>query len=942
MYRFLFIFILCVFSFLNLPGKKSHYSFTQLSIGEGLLQASVDAILMDQKGDLWIGTKNGLNRYSQQKMENFFHQADDKHSLPDNRVLHLAEDSLGNIWVSTLQGLAKYDREEKQFHIYTQGRVESSLCIEGGILFGGDNVLYFYNYETQELEERIHIQPEDPNTPSIQYRVLNIIPLDKERALIGTRRKGIFIYHFKTEKFETFTADVPLSLLFSLCRTSDERVYASFYGEGVRCYDKNGKRIANYLAGESALNNNYVMDITEHQGQVWLATDGGGINLIDMQSGAFSYLQHQTGDLSTLPFNSITVLYKDPNRNLWLGSVRGGAIHVKESHIRTYQDVVMNHNGGLTDKSITSLYEEENGQLWIGTDGGGVNLYNPETDKFTHYPSTYGDKVVAIAGLNENELLISLYTKGFFKFNKKSGKYQPFIVMNKAINQRVCFNGYIPLAHRIGPNKIYIIGYEGWVYRPNEHKFTPLVMPEKHRKLTSALQVAYSNKDFTLLKQGSYAFMIDQKTDSVTYLTETLPDESIMTMTYDETDQTVWIGTNRGLRLYDMKKQEYKTFESALFGHISFLTIDHNRRLWISAHNKLFSYSIAEDKFVSWNTSDGYLPNEILSKYPTTSNKEYIYLCGTQGLVKIDASIQASEDDEPSIYLAEMYYNGELYTRQAKEGELQIPWDYHSIVLTFGVKCKDVFQKHLLRYTIEGETSSHTFESFDPTLNLPSLSPGRYTLKVASYTKDGQETLPMPMLTLTITPPWYKTTWFISLLVLLVVSTTAGIAYWYHRRKTLQMKGDVGEFLQTVLHSLSEKDELIEEASTEQETPTPALELSEADKAFLAKMDKLIHDNLSNDELSAKFLTDHLAMSRASLYNKVKALTGLGVNDYINRIRIERSVHLLTTTDLSINEISYEVGFSYPRYFSTSFKQMKGMTPTKFKEESKRKTKESR
>ena len=144
------------------------------------------------------------------------------------------------------------------------------------------------------------------------------------------------------------------------------------------------------------------------------------------------------------------------------------------------------------------------------------------------------------------------------------------------------------------------------------------------------------------------------------------------------------------------------------------------------------------------------------------------------------------------------------------------------------------------------------------------------------------------------------------------------------------MKGDVGEFLQTVLHTLEKKDEVKEAA-----TPEPIL--SEADRAFLEKMDQLIHDNLSNDELSAKFLTDHLAMSRASLYNKVKTLTGMGVNDYINRIRIERSVHLLTTTDLSINEISYEVGFSYPRYFSTSFKQVKGMTPTRFKEENKKK-----
>ena len=166
-----------------------------------------------------------------------------------------------------------------------------------------------------------------------------------------------------------------------------------------------------------------------------------------------------------------------------------------------------------------------------------------------------------------------------------------------------------------------------------------------------------------------------------------------------------------------------------------------------------------------------------------------------------------------------------------------------------------------------------------------------------------------------------------TLLALSCVGGAIGFGRWMYLKKKHQMKTDVGEFLQTVLQTLDEKEE------------TPVIEpvLSETDKIFLEKMDKLIYDNLSNEELSAKFLTDHLAMSRASLYNKVKTLTGMGVNDYINRIRIERSVHLLTNTELSINEISYEVGFSYPRYFSTSFKQMKGMTPTKFKEESKKK-----
>ena len=104
---------------------------------------------------------------------------------------------------------------------------------------------------------------------------------------------------------------------------------------------------------------------------------------------------------------------------------------------------------------------------------------------------------------------------------------------------------------------------------------------------------------------------------------------------------------------------------------------------------------------------------------------------------------------------------------------------------------------------------------------------------------------------------------------------------------------------------------------------------------FIKKLDQIINENLSSEKLSIKYLTDTMAMSRASLYNKVKQITGLGVNEYINRLRIERSVYLLANTNLSISEISYEVGFSYPRYFSTSFKQMKGVTPSQFKEKNK-------
>ena len=185
---------------------------------------------------------------------------------------------------------------------------------------------------------------------------------------------------------------------------------------------------------------------------------------------------------------------------------------------------------------------------------------------------------------------------------------------------------------------------------------------------------------------------------------------------------------------------------------------------------------------------------------------------------------------------------------------------------------------------------------------------------------------------------------------------TASIGYIHYRRKERNMKGNVNYFLQAVLNDMLSSKEEKQRGEEDNFAETPLSDISskeddsrleetgqqtqaknsKEDEEFLNKLNMLIHENMAGGELSIKFLTDKLAMSRASLYNKVKFLTGLGVNDYINRLRIEKSVFLLTNTNMNINEISYEVGFSYPRYFSTSFKQIKGMTPTRFKEENKK------
>ena len=115
------------------------------------------------------------------------------------------------------------------------------------------------------------------------------------------------------------------------------------------------------------------------------------------------------------------------------------------------------------------------------------------------------------------------------------------------------------------------------------------------------------------------------------------------------------------------------------------------------------------------------------------------------------------------------------------------------------------------------------------------------------------------------------------------------------------------EVLQDLLYSILVNKELMKERYAEKyitAIPNSAVETVNRDEKFLLELNKIILDNLSSSDLNVTFLTEKIGMSRTPLYTKLKALTNLSVNDYINRIKIEKSTELLANTDFSISEIS--------------------------------------
>lgn len=109
------------------------------------------------------------------------------------------------------------------------------------------------------------------------------------------------------------------------------------------------------------------------------------------------------------------------------------------------------------------------------------------------------------------------------------------------------------------------------------------------------------------------------------------------------------------------------------------------------------------------------------------------------------------------------------------------------------------------------------------------------------------------------------------------------------------------------------------------------MDINNTNERFLQKLNSIIKENISNSELDINFICSSIGMSRASFYNKLKSVTDISANDYINKVRLEYAKSLIISTNMSFIEISFKSGFTSSNYFSRLFKQYTGMTPTQFR-----------
>jgi PAS domain S-box-containing protein len=298
--------------------NRKTFSINHFTKNNGLPGDFISAMIMDSKGQLWLGTQGyGLSRYDGRGFANF----STSDGLPSNSVYSMVEDRNGNLWFGTYEGVSKFDG--KTFHNYT---VEQGLS---------------NNFIRAIIEDR------------------------KGNLWFGTNENGLC--RFDGSSFTCMTEKNGLSsnVVWSLLEDREGNIWIGTYRGGL---DKYSGDMFTYFSSSDGLGDEMIRSILlDSAGSFWFATYRGGVTRFDGTS--MTTLTSKDG----LTDNFVLTIFEDQKRNLWFGTYRG----VSKYNGKTFTNFTQ--EDGLTDPIVRSIIEDRTGNIWFGTNLGGVCRYDGKT-----------------------------------------------------------------------------------------------------------------------------------------------------------------------------------------------------------------------------------------------------------------------------------------------------------------------------------------------------------------------------------------------------------------------------------------------------------------------------------------------------------------------------------------------------------------------------------
>ncbi len=776
--------------------QADEYLYKQLSISDGF-PPYIQHIYAEENGFVWISSKQGLGKFNGYELKSYFHEEGNPFSLPGNEIYQIEEDSLHNLWILTNNGTVNYQRNTDHFTpvLDENGNIikATAFCkLPEQVLLADYANLYQYDYRKKQIKTLTHLKLTD------SFTIREIIPWDNHTLLCISQWKGIILLDIQSGKRK----ESPLPNEKEITQVLIDRkgyIWITAYNRGITCFDRQGNIQAIYNTENQKLSHNVVLCLSEHEGKIWAGTDGGGINIINPQTGNVKILKHLSGDKNSLPINSIQSLFqRDGQENTWAGSVKGGLINIRHSIVHSYSDVPLGYTNGLSEKAILSFFQETGSEdIWIGTDGGGVNRFNPHTKQFIHYPATYGEKVVSLCRYSQQELLISLFSKGVFFFNKQTGKIRPINEGSAVINQIALYGRKGINLYQDETESVLLLSSEIYRYYLKSGRLQQLSDSQISIE-GQTLPIGYDSLK-TYLYDLKHIYTIDHRNNKI---------ETIYTSTQENYIECVtknakgifWIGFSDKILRYDSSTQLETQIDVPQLKKITALISDQHQRVWIGTNEELFVWLDNENKLISLDESDGAEDNEFLKKAVWASPQGDIYLGGINGMLYIDGNKSSiTIPTSPKLKLTDIISNNKSYLSDIDQDEnsLDLSFDNKTVIIKVMAYESNIFRKKVYRWYIDGKEESTT-DSKLPELTLRSLTPGTYHISVSCSTKDGSWTTPQQVITLHIPPVWYQTWWFNLLWILLAAALLIAFILYLLNRKEERMKADLQEHKQKI------------------------------------------------------------------------------------------------------------------------------------------------
>ncbi|PWT91930.1 MAG: hypothetical protein C5B54_04400 [Acidobacteria bacterium] len=336
--------------------KDGH--FVHYGTERGLVDDHVICITQGANDAIWIGTTTGLSKFHDGKFESF----QIKQGLTDNWIASIADDHAGGLWIGTAKGLCHL-QNEKITPVLIAGS-EVIFCVYSllpdDVWIGTFKTL---NHLSHGQIDSYKLSTQAPNIP------VRAIYQDRENNFwVATLGAGL--NRFRNGTFESFTSD----MVHSLYEDREGNLWMGTSNGLSRL--RNGKFLS-YSAEEGLSLDRVWCVFEDSQKQVWIGTDGGGLNLF--QNGKFTKFTIHDGLSSDL----ISSIAEDHDGNLWIGTLGGGVNRFNHGHFTHFTP-----ENGLAGTWIWSIHPAQDGSILIGTYNHGLSVL--KDGKFTNYNISNG------------------------------------------------------------------------------------------------------------------------------------------------------------------------------------------------------------------------------------------------------------------------------------------------------------------------------------------------------------------------------------------------------------------------------------------------------------------------------------------------------------------------------------------------------------------------